>query len=303
MLIELLYEEFLSYLEVERDYSTLTVSAYRCDGKLFLEALAELSVEPKVESVTKQTVRQYIALLRRQGLKSTTIARRLCSLRSFWNYLRDTEYTNYDPFLKISTPKKERPLPTYLTAQECTALLEAAERQRSVSLGFRDKAALATLIFTGVRRGELLNLRVASVDFQGERLVIEKGKGKKPRVLPLAQPLREALQDWLELRPRCNHDFLFTAQWGAKMGKYGLASALRRALKGAGITKPGITLHKLRHSFASLMLQNGCDLYSLSKMLGHTRLDTTAIYLHTTVEHLRSALACHPLIPDKSVQS
>ena len=296
MQIEPLYEEFLSYLEVERDYSPLTVCAYRSDGKFFCTALAELGSECAVESVTQQTVRQYISLLRGRGLRSSSIARRLCSLRSFWKYLRDCEYTVRDPFLKISTPKKASRLPVYLSAEECAALLQGAERQRSVFLAFRDKAVLATLVFAGVRRGELLKLTVGSVDVQGRKLLVQKGKGNKARVVPLAEPLAEALQDWLELRPACHHDALFTTQGRAPMGIRGLTSALRRALEQAGIRKPGITLHSLRHSFACLLLQNGCDLYSLSKMLGHTRLDTTAVYLQTTVEHLRSALACHPLV-------
>ena len=190
-------------------------------------------------------------------------------------------------------------MPPYLSAQECAALLVAAERQGSVLLAFRDKAALATLIFSGVRRGELLNLRVRSVDLGDEKLVVEKGKGNKTRVLPLVPRLHQALADWLELRPACEHDFLFTTQWGARMSKRGLTSALR----GARITKPAITLHSLRHSFACLLLQNGCDLFSLSKMLGHTRLDTTAVYLQATVEHLRSALACHPLSGDNPLTS
>lgn len=296
MRIEPLHEEFLAYLEVERGHSPLTIGAYRSDARLSAGALDEMGAEPNLESLTSQVVRQYIAWMRRRGMRPSSIARRICSLRSFWKYLRDTGYVTHDPFFRVATPKKEPRPPVYLSADELARLLEAAERQSSIFLSFRDKAVLATLVFTGMRRGELLNLRVTSVDFEGQKLVVEKGKGNKTRVLPLALPLQEALRDWLDLRPQCDHAFLFTTQWGARMSKYGLTSALRRALKRAGITKPGITLHKLRHSFACLVLQNGCDLYSLSEMLGHTRLDTTAVYLHATVEHLRSALACHPLI-------
>ena len=154
---------------------------------------------------------------------------------------------------------------------------------------------MATLVFTGVRRSEVLDLRIPSLDFVDSKIVVERGKGKKTRVIPMVAQLQDALQDWLEIRPRCGHSFAFTTQSGGRMGKRGLMSALHRALNAAGIAKPGITLHKLRHSFACMLLQNGCDLFSLSTMLGHSRLDTTAIYLEATVEHLRSAIGHHPL--------
>jgi site-specific recombinase XerD len=125
--------------------------------------------------------------------------------------------------------------------------------------------------------------------------VVKWGKGRQTRVIPMIAELRDALGDWLEIRRKCSHDFVLTTQSGVRMGKRGLTSALDRALKTAGIGKPGITLHKLRHSFACMLLQNGCDLLSLSTMLGHTRLDTTAIYLEATVEHLRTAIGRHPL--------
>jgi site-specific recombinase XerD len=290
MRIEPLYEEFLTYLEVERDSSPLTITSYRSDGKLFVASLGHLGVEPQIDAVSGHVVRRYLAYLSRRGQKPASIARKLCSLRSFWRYLRDSDYTQSDPFVRISAPSKERALPNYLSAQECAALLDAAERQRSIFLAFRDKAALATLIFTGLRRGEILGLRVAALDFADNKVVVRRGKGKKSRVVPMVAQLRQPLEDWLEVRPACGHDFVFTTQSGVRMGKRGLMTALGRALATAGIDKPGITLHKLRHSFACMLLQNGCDLFSLSTMLGHTRLDTTAIYLEATVEHLRSAI-------------
>lgn len=295
MRIEPLYNEFLTHLELERDCSPLTVSSYRSDGKLFVEALGDLGVEPQIGAVTGQVVRRYISFLAQRGQRSTSIARKLSSLRSFWKYLRDSDYTQSDPFVRIAAPTKERSLPAYLSAEDCAALLDAAERQRSIFLAFRDKAALATLVFTGIRRSEILALRTPSLDFADGKIVVKRAKGKKTRVIPMIAQLRDALEDWLEMRPKCDHDFVFTTQSGVRVGKRGLMSALYRALKAAGIGKLGITLHKLRHSFACMLLQNGCDLFSLSTMLGHTRLDTTAIYLEATVEHLRSAIGRHPL--------
>jgi site-specific recombinase XerD len=104
-----------------------------------------------------------------------------------------------------------------------------------------------------------------------------------------------ALREWHEARPECEHDCVFTTQWGARLGRRGIGSAVRRALAGAGIEKPGMALHTLRHSFACLMVRNGADLSCLQRMLGHSRLDTTGVYLDATAEDLREAIGRHPL--------
>jgi len=295
MEIPTLYEEFLSYLDLERAYSPLTIIAYRSDGRLFLRYLQGAQHQPSLEAVDRNTVRGYIAWLSREGLKANSIARRLHSLRSFWTYVRDNGYTDRDPFLRVSVPKRGRPLPVYLSADECTALLRAAERQSSALFAFRDRAILSLLVFTGLRRSELLALRLSSVDLGEGTLRVESGKGRKARLLPLAHQLLAALRDWVEVRPECAHDFLFTSQATKPLGRKGLMGTLARALQRASINGKRITLHTLRHSFACLMLQNGCDLFSLSQLLGHTRLDTTATYLHVNLPDLRRAVAKHPL--------
>jgi len=217
MRIEPLYQEFLTYLELEQGCSPLTITSYRSDGKLFVESLGDLGLEPQIDVVNGHVVRRYIAYLSQRGQKSSSIARRLCSLRSFWRYRRDSDYTQSDPFVRISAPSKELGLPNYLSAQECAALLDAAERQRSIFLAFRDKAALAALVFTGLRRGEILSLRLPSLDLADNKVVVRRGKGRKTRVIPMVAQLRDTLGDWLEVRPNCDHDFAFTTQSGARM--------------------------------------------------------------------------------------
>jgi site-specific recombinase XerD len=192
MRVEPLYQEFLTYLQVEQGCSPLTITSYRSDGKLFIEALGDLGVEPQVGAVSGRVVRRYIAYLSQRRQKSSSIARKLSSLRSFWRYLRDSDYTQSDPFVRISAPSKERSLPNYLSAQECAALLDAAERQRSIFLAFRDKAALATLVFTGLRRSEILGLRIPALDFADNKVVVRRGKGRKSRVVPMTPQLRQA---------------------------------------------------------------------------------------------------------------
>jgi site-specific recombinase XerD len=291
-----LHEEFVTYLEVERDYSAYTAVAYRSDFQTFLRFLKGVGLLLRVDRVDRSVVRRYVAWLKGRGLKASTVARHINSLRSFWNYLRESQYTETDPFFRLSLPKRPEEVPPHLSAEEAEALLSAAQRQSCIFNAFRDVAVLSVLLYTGMRRGELLNLRLCDVDLTGRTLRVVAGKGRKSRVLPLVPEACGALSDWLELRPtHCRHDRVFTCKWGAPLSKRGLASCLRRALDAAGVGRPGITLHSLRHTFACLLLKGGCDLYSLQRMLGHSRLDTTAGYLHATVEDLRQAVSAHPL--------
>ena len=296
MRIEPLYQEFLTYLSVERNCSPLTVTAYQSDGRLFLASLADQSELPEIESVTRLVVRQYIVWLRNRGLKPSSVARRIHSLRSFWNYLWDSDYTDTNPFRKLTLPKQSRALPVYLSEEECRRLLDAAGKQSGSFLACRDKAILTLMIFTGARRSEVLELTWANVDPNQGTVRFVGAKGDKTRVVPLAADAAGLLRDWRELRPAdCEHGYVFTTKWGARLGKRGLTSALGRALADSGIEKDNVTLHKLRHSFACLLLANGADLHCLQAMLGHTRLDTTGIYLHATAENLREAMGKHPL--------
>lgn len=295
MRLDRLHREFLTYLEMERNYSPHTVTSYRSDFHAFLSFLSGEGLAPEPGMVDRPVVRHYIGWMRGNGLAPATVARRINSLRSFWRYLRECDYTTGDPFASISLPKRPDTTPQHLTAEEAQRVLQAAHGQTCLFNAFRDTAVLSVLLFTGIRRSELLALALPDVDPAGGTLQVLAGKGGKARLVPLLEPACAAVSDWLELRPDCEHDRLFTSKWGAPLSKRGLASALDRALDGARVGKAGITLHSLRHTFACLLLKGGCDLYSLQRMLGHSRLDTTATYLHATVEDLRQAVEVHPL--------
>ncbi len=298
MRIEELHQEFLTYLSVERNCSPLTIQAYKSDGRMFLQSLEEQGVPPEVEAITKQAVRQYVVWLRERGLKPSSVARRINSLRSFWNYLWDNDYTKTNPFRHVTLPRQPRNLPTYLSEDECRRVIKAAGNQQCQFDAIRDKAVLMFMMFTGARRSEVLRLHWSDVDLDQQIVRFSAAKGDRTRVLPLAREVCDVLHEWREVRPESSHRLVFTAKWGARLGRYGLASALRRALESAGIDRPDITPHKLRHSFACMLLSNGADLHCLQEMLGHSRLDTTGIYLHATADSLRAAMRRHPLSSD-----
>jgi site-specific recombinase XerD len=294
------FDEFVAYLDLELNRSLATIGSYTSDFRQFVLCLAEARREASVEAVDRQAVRGYIAWLRQQGLSPTTVCRRIASLRSFWRYVRDAGYTERDPFVRVSVPKRAKHLPVCLNAEETEALLQAAGRQTSVLKAFRDTAVLTVLVFTGLRRAELLGLRLRDIDLREGTLRVEHGKGDKTRVVPLGQRALLVLRDWLELRPECNHDFVFPSNDRRRLAPKGLAGLLRRALSRAGLNRPGTTAHSLRHTCATLLLRGGCDLHSVQRVLGHRDPATTAIYLSLTLADLHRAVARHPLAGEEA---
>ena len=296
MLMKTAIEDFALYLEAERGYSTLTCWSYRSDLCLLLDFLGGRQNGTAVHEITTQMVRSWIVSMKERGLVNNTIARRVHALRSFWRYLLDTDLVNHDPLRKVSAPKQQRSLPRYLRAIELRALLDTAQKHRDPLIAFRNYAMMAVLIFTGVRRGELLSLRLGDVDLQ-ERLLRVHGKGGKWRVVPLAEEAAEAVSDWLELRPsEKGHGFLFTTSRGNPIYPCRMQRIWRSILERSGIPTQGVTIHTLRHSCATLLLQSGtCDIVQIQQLLGHSRLDTTAIYLHLQPQALQTAMNAHPL--------
>ena len=175
-------------------------------------------------------------------------------------------------------------------------MLDATLEQRTVFCAFRDYAVMATFVYTGVRRGELLNLKVGDADLGTRTLRIVRGKGKKTRIIPMVDELKQAFSDWLECRRSRRHDYLFTTNRGNRIYPTRLQIIWKNTLNRSGINRSGVSMHTLRHSFATLLLQTGnADLVSIQHLLGHSRLDTTAIYLHVGAQQLREAIAAHPL--------
>jgi len=287
--------EFLSYLEYEKGSAELTLVSHESDFKQFTGFLEQQGSPPKIQDVTTAMVRRYVVAMSEKGYARTTIGRRVASLRSLFKYLHQCEYLTHNPVASVATPKAKEKLPVYLSTEQCRRLLEATEENHYFLLAFRDKAVLGTLIYTGIRRSELLDLKLRDLDFESEVLTVRNGKGGKRRSIPMCRQLVELLKDWLELRPECDHDAVFTTRTGEALARHGLYEAFRRARERAGISRKEITLHTLRHSFASNLLQSGANLVALQRLLGHSSLGSTSLYLHVEMDGLRKAVDRHPL--------
>ena len=294
--MDTLAQEFLLYLQAERGCSPLTATSYRSDLTQFFTHLQEKYAVTRPSEITVEMVRSWIVAMYERGLCNNTVARRVCSLKSFWKYLCERDLASPMVMGKVSTPRREKSLPIYLSKESLQKLLDAALRQRTAYCAFRDHAIMVTFIYAGVRRGELLNLKVGEADLSAGTLRVVRGKGNKTRIIPLMTELRQAIADWLEYRPPCGHDYLFTTNRGNRIYPSRMQIIWRKTLERSGIKQPGVSMHTLRHSFATLLLQTGnADLVSIQHLLGHIRLDTTAIYLHVDAQQLREAIAAHPL--------
>jgi site-specific recombinase XerD len=295
MLIEDVAREFFVYLDAEKGCSPATVQAYRSDLKLFRKFLQADETPSEVESITPAVLRRYIANMSEDGLAAATRGRRLYALRSLWNYLEQADLVRGNPTRKVATPRREQRLPNYLSTEECARLLAACDSNHYVDLAFRDRAILTVLIYQGLRRAELLHLKIGDVDFGAKTLLVRRGKGGKSRLLPLAEGAGFAIEDWLEFRPSTDNGMLFVTRGGNPMRPTDINRMFRRTVERSGIQRDNVTLHTLRHTFATLLLKEGVDVRTLQRLLGHASIETTALYLHLETDDLRGALARHPL--------
>ncbi len=296
MLMKTVVRDFVLYLEAERGYSPNTTKSYCYDLRQFFDFIESEGVQCTVDNVTASLVRGWVVAMHRRELSKSTVARRLHGLRSFWTFLLQFGHAASDPVRQVSVPKCERSLPKYLPAEDLQKLLDASQQSPSVLCAFRNYAMMSLLVFTGMRRGELIDLRVGDVSLR-EGTVRIRGKGQKERVLPLVDRAVEAVRDWSELRPNHRgHDYLFTTTHGNRIHPSRMQLIWRSIFERTDIEDDGVSLHTLRHSMATLLLQSGeASLPEIQRILGHSRLDTTAIYLHVTEGEIREAVSAHPL--------
>jgi len=276
-------EEFLAYLEAERNVSPHTLKAYRTDLELFRDFLRrEQGGETAPEAVTHLLVRRYLASLHRECAKST-VGRKLAAIRSLFKYLVREGRVRKNPAELVSTPKKEKRIPFHLDIDEVTALVTAPGGVELPVL--RDRAILETLYSSGFRVSELTGLDVGGVDLE-EGLARVLGKGGKERVVPVGSHARRALADYLSARNHPPADApLFLNSRGGRLTSRSVGRIVDKyILKIAAMKK--ISPHTLRHTFATHLLEGGADLRAIQELLGHASLSTTQKYTHVSIDRL-----------------
>lgn len=281
-------QQFLDHLRVERELTPATVAAYGCDLAVFIRFATSRGVKAAV-AVRGIDVLDHLAKLTDNGLSARSQARRLVTLRQFFRFLKTERICEVNPTEDIDLPRFGRKLPEFLTVEEVDSLLAAPDRR--THRGLRDAAMLETLYATGLRVSELVRLRLRDVNFDAGYLMAF-GKGRKERLVPIGEVAIAGLRTYVELGRAVftggrTLDALFLTHHGRVMTRQGFWKLLGRYASAAGIRK-SISPHKLRHSFATHMVERGADLRAVQAMLGHVDIGTTEIYTHMSRSHLRT---------------
>jgi len=279
-------DHYVTYLRAERNLAPKTVEAYATDVRDYLRDLEERGL--LVETVTREDVIEHLATLAQHGLGPRSRARHLAALRGFHRFLEDEKLTKADPTADLDTPRHTRKLPVFLSVEEVISLLEAPDA-KTIS-GVRDRAMIEVLYATGLRVSELIKLSINDINLT-DGYLMAFGKGRKERVVPLGRKAMEAVKLWLEARPTMlrgrESKALFVTPRGSGFSRMGFWKLLRRHARQAGIVK-NLSPHKLRHSFATHLVERGADLRAVQAMLGHADLATTQIYTHVDSKRLRA---------------
>jgi len=288
---------FLSYLRVEKGLSQNTILAYGRDLKRFAVFLATRR-KNMVDAVNREDVVDFLSHLYRQKLDSRSVSRYLVSLRSFFKYALAEELVRKDPTENLESPKIRQSLPSYLRKEEVERLMSAPSPNTPV--GLRDRAMLEVLYSTGLRVSELLNLRISDLDMR-TGCVRCIGKGDKERLVPIGRKAIAAVEAYLAgARPKLlrwgappphNH-VLFLTVAGRRLSRITIWKILHDYGVKLGL-RGRLTPHKLRHSFATHLLEGGADLRSVQLMLGHADIATTQIYTHVVEERLKEIYKAH----------
>lgn len=292
--ILILSEQFCAYSGSMRGYSKDTIRRYR----YAIRGYCRLSGVKELSEVTEANLRAMFFAGRTEcNWSVNTYIVYHKSLLVFFRWCVERGYLAQNPVEAIEVPRLEKKLPTKISRQNAVRLLEVVGNYPYGQgfLRYRNHAIFATFIYAGLRKQELLNLKYGDVDLENMTLFVRQGKGNKDRIVPICRSLGESMKKYLVERARLgktNPEFFSSIKGNMGYTGHGLKRLVIQVGKAAGFR---FSVHKLRHTFATLMLEGGCDIYSLSKMMGHSDIKTTTIYLSASAEHLRAQVTKHPM--------
>lgn len=292
----MLTDDFLIYFQTERNKSDLTIDSYRVDLQEFETFFDSLNEGITWTNVDENTIREWIIyMMDEQHMKASSVNRKLSALRTFFRYLLMTKHIERNPMVRVSGPKRQKPLPVFVRDDEMNLLLDHLDEDVTYE-GVLAKTVMLLLYLTGMRRAEILSLCDANIDFVNKQLKVT-GKRNKQRIIPFGSELDEQLRQYLQAR---------SEQFGIGF-EHLLINAKASPLTPAQVTKivkdnlAAVTTqkkrspHVLRHTFATSMLNSGADLAAIQKLLGHASLATTQVYTHVSFEELKDVYKnAHP---------
>ncbi len=289
--------KFINYIKYERNYSKYTIKCYEKDLMEFNEFINKSFINVKNDDVKK--------FLENKKLLSSTISRKISSIKSFYNFLLLKEYINYNPINMVSYPKKEKKLPNYISYEEFENVFNNEHNFERINkkgvnnlFKIRDKLMVELLYDTGLRISELVNIELKNINLSTCEIKVF-GKGSKERIVYYGEYSKDLINNYIEndrkkiLKNKAN-EYLFINKNGDRITDRGARKIIDKVFKSLNTYKK-VTPHTLRHTFATHMLDEGCDLKVVQELLGHENLSTTEIYTHVSIERLRNVYRnCHP---------
>lgn len=274
---------YLDYLKYNRNYSDNTVMSYKND---ILEYFIYLKQEClNYLDITYQDLHGLLIYYEKKGNSSRSIRRKISSLKGFYKYLVRNDRIDDNPFIYISLPKVEKKLPQYLNYNELNDIFDSIELNNIY--GMRNRLIIELLYSTGIRVSELVNIKIDDISFD-EREIRVLGKGSKMRIVYFDEVcqkyLKTYLQNFDEINKK-NSPYLILNKNGEQITTRGIAIIIDKIVQKTSIIK-NISPHVLRHTFATHLLNNGCDLLTVQELLGHSSISTTGIYTHVTIDHI-----------------
>ncbi len=296
MQVEAAITAFLNYARVERGLSANTLDAYAGDMVKFATFVKK--VRRPLEEISRDDLVDFLATLYRNGLDSRSVARHLVTVRNLFRFLVTDGIVENDPTLNLESPKIRHSLPSYLSVEDVERLLALPNLKSP--LGVRDRALFDVLYSAGLRVSEVIGLKLGDIDFQ-MGCIRCVGKGDKERLVPIGRKALEAVEKYVrEARPQLLRSrriqvpnaYIFVNRHGNRISRVGVWKIMAAYGQMLGLRKK-LTPHKLRHSFATHLLERGADLRSVQLMLGHADISTTQIYTHVLEDRLKSVYKAH----------
>jgi len=293
--MEKLINQFIEYLEYEKGYSKKTIINYEKDLELFNTYLKENKITD-IKNIDYNTIRKYLSHLHEKKYLSSSISRKISTLRSFFKYNLKEKNIKNNPMTLISNPKREKKLPKYLNYEEMEKLLNSIDT--SELEGIRDKLIIELLYSTGIRVSEIENIKIKDIKIKENQINI-LGKGNKERIVLFGEKAKEEIKTYLNaykeyFQGNILNNYLLINKKGKQITTNKIELIVKDVLKKSSL-KLNISPHTLRHTFATHMLDSGADLKSVQELLGHENLKTTAIYTHISNERLKHVFVnSHP---------
>ena len=283
-------KEFLNYIQFERGYSAHTITAYQHDLEQFLNFIYQYDsiLLKDFGKIDRQAIRHFLGKEYEEGNSAKTVARRLASIKSLFNYLVQAEVICDNPAIHIKTPKVEKKIPTFVQENKIEDLMKMPDA--GTLIGKRDRAILELFYATGIRLNELAGLNIGSVNPQ-EKLLRVLGKGNKERIVPFGKPAKNALESYLNKRGESwvspQETPLFTGRGEKRIARRTIQQRVNIYLKAILGGRTGASPHTLRHTFGTHLLENDADIRSIQELLGHSSISSTQIYTKVNLKKMK----------------